>query len=255
MPWRGVFVVCALFGVGIALWSLRMPETLPAAERQPLNVRQVGIAARVIATNRVSLYYTIALMAMFGVFSSYLASSERIVGDVFHHRPLFPLVFGGAAVMMGLASLITGRSVERIGLERMISGVLATYALASVVLVVLARSSSGVPSFVPYIVVLTVVIAAQQVLSSTMSAAAMVPTGHIVGTAAALFAMSSIAAGAIVGAIIDQRYDGTVTPFSTAQVIAAAVVVVLALAARRVNREPRSTDAGGRPDGARLPVP
>ena len=254
VPWRGVFVVCALFAAGIALWSLRMPETLAVAERQPLNVRQVGIAARVIATNRVALCYTIALMAMFGVFSSYLASSERIVGDVFHHRPLFPLVFGGTAIVMGIASVVTGRSVERVGLERMINGVLVTYALASVALVVFARSSSGVPSFVPYIVVLTIVIAAQQVLSSTMSAAAMIPTGHVAGTAAALFAMSSVAAGAVVGTIIDQRYDGTVTPFSTAQVSAAAIVVVLALVARRVKREPRPTDAGGPADRSRLPV-
>ena len=76
-------------------------------------MRAGAVRARVIATNRVALCYTIALMAMFGVFSSYLASSERIVGDVFRHRPLFPFVFGGTAIVMGIASVVTGRREPR----------------------------------------------------------------------------------------------------------------------------------------------
>ena len=28
MPWRGTFVICAVFGVAIAAWSLTLPETL-----------------------------------------------------------------------------------------------------------------------------------------------------------------------------------------------------------------------------------
>ena len=38
MPWRGTFVVCAAFGAAIAVWSLRLPESLPVDRRQPLQL-------------------------------------------------------------------------------------------------------------------------------------------------------------------------------------------------------------------------
>ncbi|MGZ4740517.1 MAG: MFS transporter, partial [Ilumatobacteraceae bacterium] len=90
MPWRGTFVVCAAFGAAIALWSLRLPETLPVDRRQPLQMRQVWIVTAAMARSRAALLYTLASVAIFGAFSSYLASSERVVDEVFHRRSWFP---------------------------------------------------------------------------------------------------------------------------------------------------------------------
>ena len=68
----------------IALWSLRLPETLPVERRQPLQIRQVGIATMAMVRSRAALLYTLCSVAIFGAFSSYLATSERVIGDVFH---------------------------------------------------------------------------------------------------------------------------------------------------------------------------
>ena len=73
MPWRGTFVICAGFGVAIALWSLRLPETLPVERRQPLQLRQVSVATMAMVRSRPALVYTLCSVVIFGAFSSYLA--------------------------------------------------------------------------------------------------------------------------------------------------------------------------------------
>jgi DHA1 family bicyclomycin/chloramphenicol resistance-like MFS transporter len=227
MPWRGTFLVCAGFAVLIGLWSLRMPESLSPANRQRLDVRQVGIAASAIGRHRTSLAYTLALTALFGVFSSYLASSERIIGDVFHHQSWFPYVFGGTAVAMGLTTLLVGPSVERIGIDRLIGIALSIFAGASVVLYAVSRAGKGHPNFWLYLAVLTVVLAGFSLLNSNLNAAAMTPVGHVAGTAAALMATSSTAVGAIVGSRIDGAFDGTANPLSLAFAVAGCVALLL----------------------------
>lgn len=79
LPWRSVFMVCAIFGVALAAWSMRMGETLPVDQRQPLDIRQVWVATKAIVASPSALAYTLAMLPLFGAFPSYLASSERIV--------------------------------------------------------------------------------------------------------------------------------------------------------------------------------
>ncbi|MDP9465566.1 MAG: MFS transporter [Actinomycetota bacterium] len=233
MPWRGTFVVCAAFGVAIALWSMRLPETLPVDRRQPLHFRQVWVASAAIARSRAALLYTLASVAIFGSFSSYLASSERVIDEVFHRRSWFPFIFGGTAILMGVGSMAVGRTVERIGLGRLIRWSLMAYTAAAVAMYALSRSADGHPSFWPFLILLSLVLVGHNVLFSNLNAAAMMPVGHVAGTAAAVYATVTTAAGAVVGSQLDQAFDGTVNPFSLAFAVAGVVALGMVLALRR----------------------
>jgi DHA1 family bicyclomycin/chloramphenicol resistance-like MFS transporter len=233
MPWRGTFVICAVFGAVIALWSLRLPETLPVERRQPLQVRQVGIATMAIVRSRAALLYTLSSVAIFGAFSSYLATSERIIGDVFHRPSWFPYVFGGTAIMMGISSMTVGRNVGRIGVDRLIRWAVMAYTTAAVAMYVLSRASDGQPSFWPFMILLTLVLIGYNVLLSNLNAAAMVPVGHVAGTAAAVYATVTTAGAAVVGQRFDRAFDGTVNPFSLAFAIAGVLSLGLILTLRR----------------------
>lgn len=232
MPWRGTFVVCAAFGVAIALWSLRLPETLPVDRRQPLQLRQVWVASAAIVRSRAALLYTLASVAIFAAFSSYLASSERVIDEVFHRRSWFPFIFGGTAILMGVGSMTVGRNVERIGLDRLIRWSLMAYTAAAVAMYALSRSAGGRPSFWPFLILLALVLVGHNVLFPNLNAAAMVPVGHVAGTAAAVYATVTTAAGAIVGSRLDRAFDGTVNPFSLAFAVAGIVALGLALGLR-----------------------
>ena len=230
MPWRGTFVVCAGFGMVLALWSLRLPESLPVERRQPLQLRQVGVATMAIVRSRAALLYTLASVAVFGSFSSYLATSERVIDEVFHRRSWFPFVFGGTAILMGAASMAVGRSVERIGLDRLIRWALFGYTISAVVMYAVSRGAGGRPNFWPWIALLAIVLVFYNVLFPNLNAATMIPVGHVAGTAAAVYATVTTAAGAVVGERLDKAFDGTVNPFSLSFAIAGLVALGLVLA-------------------------
>ncbi len=232
MPWRGMFVVCALFGVAIAGWSLRLPESLPVERRQPLQLRQVWIATVAIVRSRAALLYTFASVAIFAAFSSYLASSERVVDEVFHRRSWFPFIFGGIAVLMGAGSMLVGRNVERIGLDRLIRSSLIAYTAAAVAMYSVSLGAGGHPSFWPFVLLLAMVLVGHNVLFPNLNAAAMMPVGHVAGTASAVYATVTTAAGAIVGSRLDNAFDGTVNSFSLAFGIAGVVSLAMVLALR-----------------------
>jgi DHA1 family bicyclomycin/chloramphenicol resistance-like MFS transporter len=233
MPWRGTFVVCAAFGAAIAVWSLRLPESLPVDRRQPLRLRQVWVATAAIVRSRPALLYTLASVALFGAFSSYLASSERVIAEVFDRRSWFPFIFGGTAVLMGLGSMAVGRNVERIGLDRLIRLSLVAYTTVAVAMYALSLSAGGRPSLWPFLILLSLALVGHNVLFPNLNAAAMEPVGHVAGTAAAVYATVTTAAGALIGSRLDSAFDGTVNSFSLAFAVAGVVSLVLVLAVPR----------------------
>jgi len=93
--WRvifAVFVACALLA---GLWATRLPETLPQERRIALNLATLAGAAKAVVTSRFAMGLTIARMAVFAFFASYLASSQVIIDDVFELGDWFPLILGG----------------------------------------------------------------------------------------------------------------------------------------------------------------
>ncbi len=214
--WRALFVVCAAFGVAIFWWQARLPETLHVDDRQPMRLGQVWVAAKAIARNRTALGYTLGTLPLFGVFASYLASSERLVGKVFDRPSLFPYVFAFTALSMGAASLFIGKNVERIGMHRMIRYIFAIYVVVTGLCLAIVRMGHGKPNFWLFFAVFTLVLMAHNSLFPQLNSGAMMPVGHVAGAAAAIMGTTSNLVGAVVGALIDHSFDGTVNPLALA---------------------------------------
>jgi DHA1 family bicyclomycin/chloramphenicol resistance-like MFS transporter len=77
---------------------------------------------------------------------------------------------------------------------------------------------------------LAIVLVFYNVLFPNLNAATMIPVGHVAGTAAAVYATVTTAAGAVVGERLDKAFDGTVNPFSLSFAIAGLVALGLVLA-------------------------
>ncbi len=191
-----------------------MPETLNEENRVPLEFKKIWAAGRYVVGNRQTLGYTLALTALFGVFSSYLASSELIVSEVFDRAPYFPFVFGGLAAVMGVAMLLNGTVVGKLGVRRMVHSVMFGYLAWAGVLTVTAVAGGGTPPFWPFIGGLAVMLALYALLFPNMNTIAMDPMGSVAGTAAAVIGSVSIAGGAILGSFLDRSIEGSVTPLA-----------------------------------------
>jgi DHA1 family bicyclomycin/chloramphenicol resistance-like MFS transporter len=221
--WRWVFAFFVGAAILAAIWSTRLQETLPKERRIPLNLGRLLGAAKVVVTSRFAMGFTIAQMAVFGFFASYLASTELILEDVFGLGEWFPVVFGGASLMLGAAMLFNPRLIDRFGLRRMVRYALIGYLAASILFATIAITTGGHPPFWLYLVGVLPILVAHSFVMPNLNSAAMMPMGRVAGTAAAIIGSIATLGGALIGASIDAAFDGSVTPFALAGVLVCAV--------------------------------
>jgi MFS transporter, DHA1 family, multidrug resistance protein len=212
--WRWVFGVCVVAAGVMAVWALRLPETLHPDHRLELKFGRVLRAARYVVSNRRTAAYTLAQTALYGVFTSYLASSEIIFGETFGRPEAFPYIFGGLAGTMGVAMLVNARIVSRFGTTRLAHGVLVSYVLAATALAALAQQTDGRPPLWAFILGLAVMLSAQALIIPNFNSIAMTPMGAVAGTASSVIGATQIAVGAFLGSFLDRAFDGTVRPLS-----------------------------------------
>ena len=212
--WRWVFGFCVLAALVVAIWSLRLPETLRPEFRRDLRLSSLVQGAPAVLGNRQTLATTLAITALFGVFTSYLASSEIIINDVFGMGEQFPLVFGGFAVVLGAAMLANAHVVGRVGVGRMVRAVLPVYVTVAALIVVMAVASGGHPPFSAFAPVLALLLAGHSLLIPNLNTLAMDPMAAVAGTASAVIGTLSTAGGAAIGWLIDRSFDGTIIPIS-----------------------------------------
>lgn len=213
--WRWVFGVCALLVGVMAVWAIRLEESLDPADRRELRMSRVWEAARLVVTNRLTMSYTLALTALFGVFISYLGSSEIIFGEVFGMVEEFPLIFGGVAAVMGGAMLANALVVRRFGTRRMAHGILVVYVVGAVAFLGMAHLTGGRPPLALFLVGLVMMLACHALLIPNFNTIAMDPMKHVAGTASAVIGTLSTAGGAMLGAVLDRSFDGTILPLAT----------------------------------------
>ena len=214
VSWRWLFGVCVLAALIVAVWARRLPETLQPERRRPLGLGHVARAARVVVSNRQTVAYGLGMTALYGVFSSYLGSSEIIFGEVFDMAAAFPIIFGVLAAVMGGAMLTNAKVVGRFGTRRFAHGVLLGYVAAAAVLVTLALVTGGRPPLVLFLVGLAVMLSSHALLIPNFNTIAMDPMGAIAGTASSVIGAVQVAGGALLGAVLDQAFDGTILPLS-----------------------------------------
>jgi DHA1 family bicyclomycin/chloramphenicol resistance-like MFS transporter len=219
-PWQTLFWLCVGYVAVIAVWTMRLPETLHAEHRLELRFDGIVRAARIVFGNRRTMAYTGAITVTFAALVSYLATSELIVEDVFGLGDRFPLVFGGLAAVMGVAMLTNASLVERLGARRMVSWLLWGYLGAATVLAALSIAGGGAPPFWAFVLPLAAVLVMNAFLFPNLNTLALEPMGEVAGTAAAIIGTIQTGGGALLGSFIDRAYDGSTTPLAVGFVLA-----------------------------------
>ncbi len=239
-PWRVIFLVLAAYGLAMLAWSwLRLPETLHPEYRRSLRWSEIASGIGETLGERQSLGYTIALTAIFGALTAYIASIQQIVFDVFRAPDAIALVFAVIAAPMALASWLNARIVERFGLRRVgHSGVIA-FAAISVLHAVVAMSINE-PLWM-FAMIQSAAMASFAFSSSNLSTLAMEHMAAIAGTASSVQGVIGTIGGAIIGLFIGQAFDGTQLPFliGMAGCGGAALMLTLITERGRLMHDPR----------------
>lgn len=213
-PWRGVFLVGALFVAGVAVWTTRLPETLAPENRIRINRTDVVRSLRTVVRSRETVGFTVVLTIAFGSFTAFLGSSEIIIREIYDLEAWFPLIFGGAASVMGLVLLRNAALVSHWGSRRIAHTAVVGYVTGGGLLLAIGLATDGTPPLWAFLAGLGLLFIPFALLIPNINALAMQPVGDVAGTAAAFIGFISTAGGATIGAIIDQSFDGTVMPLA-----------------------------------------
>ena len=211
-PWRAIFVVLAVYAIGMLAWSwVRLPETLHPEYRRSLKWREMGSAMIETVRERQSLGYTLAITVSFAGLVAYISSIQQIIFEVFKAPQLIGLVFAAIAAPMALASYGNSRIVERFGLRRV--GHVSALLLALVTAVHAAIALSGHETLLVFVVMQGLTMACFAFTSSNFGTLAMEHMAPIAGTASSVQGVIGTLGSAALGFAIGQAYDGTALPF------------------------------------------
>lgn len=210
-PWQWTFGILSIGGVIMLIWiQIRLPETQPIENRQPLSVQQIGRSYAQVVTTPVTFGYMAASGVIFGSLFSFIAASEQIFRDVFNQGEFFTLWFAGIAGSLAIANLLNARIVEHVGMRRISHTVLVAFIALSLLNAVLMVSLDE--PFWLFIPLFCLTFGCFGMMGSNFSALAMEPLGKIAGTASAAYGFATSTVSSAFGYLVASQFNGSVVP-------------------------------------------
>jgi DHA1 family bicyclomycin/chloramphenicol resistance-like MFS transporter len=225
--WRSVFWAVTLAAVlGVALLATSLPETRPPAERVGSSVKSALAAYGLLLRDR--HFLGLVFIGSFGIssFFAYLANSPFVMIDHFGLTPRqYSIAFGvNAASFIGVSQL-TGRLVDRFGLNAVVKVAVVGY--AAVMVLLLAVNLLGVDRLDVLIGMMLIGFGFLGLVVPTTAVLALDAHGSIAGTASALMGTLQFVTGAVVMAVVGLFVDGTARPMLAGIAICAMAALVL----------------------------
>ncbi|MEV6049451.1 multidrug effflux MFS transporter [Streptomyces sp. NPDC052107] len=224
--WRGVFVVLTVVGVLLAalVW-LRLPETLPPAERHDGGVGAALRAMRGLLADLPFTGYMLAGGFAFAALFAYISASPFVIQEIYGASPqTFSLLFGLNSVGLVAAGQVNGKLlVGRVALEKVLACGLAVIVLAATALLLMSTGALGEVGLPPIAAALFVLMSAMGITLPNAQSLALLRTRHAAGSASALLGTSSFLVGAVASPLVGVAGEHTAVPMAVVQLAGALV--------------------------------
>jgi len=231
--WRMVFLTPPLFAVIVFLWSLRLEESLPREHRISLSWINISQTVRKVISNRVFLRYTGITTVLFTALSSYVASSEHIVGEIYGRPKLFAWIFASMGLLMAFCTLMNSRLSSRYGARRTIRWLLIIYTLVGGLLLLLTSTLGDPPGMPLFFVAVAILMGINLAVEPNSSALAMEPMGNMAGMASSVYGTCFFFIGSAMGSVISHLLVSGVFPLVLSYFVIGLIAVLLVFSDRR----------------------
>ncbi|WP_047195048.1 multidrug effflux MFS transporter [Caldimonas brevitalea] len=212
--WRQIFTLYMVYALLLTAWLfLRLEETLAPEKRVPFTPADFARGFKEVLHNRTTLYCTFCIGLFFGGFIGYLNSSQQIFQVQFGTGKMFAVYFGMLALILGSASLINSRVVEKFGMHHICSRATLAIVVASAVFLGV-HAVMAIPLWI-FLIYASVLFFCFGFMFGNLNAMAMEPMGHLAGIAAAIIGMVSSMMSISIGTFIGQLYDNTLVPLAS----------------------------------------
>lgn len=209
--WHYIFAFMAAGGMlAIGWFGARIPETLTADMRRPFSLASIADGFRVVVTNRLSVWYTLATTFVMAALFGFINTVQQIYVGIYGLGVWFPAVFALVAGFMSAASFMNSRIVARIGMRRVSHAAILVFLVTSIVLWMM--SLAGEVPLPLFLALFVVAMSAFGVITANFSSIAMEPLGRLAGIASSVQGFIQTFGAALLGAAIGQSFDGTITP-------------------------------------------
>ena len=211
--WHVIFLVISIYAFfATVLVVLYLPETLGTERRRPFTIKGIAASFAIVLGNRTALCYALAISFIFGARFGFINSAPQVMVGVFGLGHYFPLVFACFAGLMAVASFVNSRLVGRYGMHRVSHIALLLFVAASALWALF--SAAGFLPFWLFAILYGSAMFQFGLIGANFNAMAMEPLGHVAGTASSVIGFMQTIGGALIGAMIGQAFDGTVTPLA-----------------------------------------
>jgi DHA1 family bicyclomycin/chloramphenicol resistance-like MFS transporter len=225
--WQAVFLTPPFFAVVFFVWSLRLSESVPAVDQSPSGIKSLIQSLRLVYSNRVFVRYSAITTILFGAFSSYIGSSERMVGTLYGRPSLFVFIFASIGLTMTIFTFLNARLVARIGAKRTVRMLLSLYLVVASLLLGLTLFLKEPPGLFIFFAFVALLQGINVAVEPNSSALALEPMGARAGMAASIYGTSYLVAGSLMGSLIDRLLVDSVVPLTVAYFVGGLVAVVL----------------------------
>ncbi len=210
--WRMVFLTPPLFAVLVFAWSLRLRESLPKDRRSELNFHSVLASVKRVLGNSVFRRYTAITTFLFSALSSWVASSEHIVGEIYKKPQLFTWVFSGIGLWLAVCTLTNSRLSQRFGARRTLLWLLVCYMIVATVLLGATLLFGNPPNMILFVVAVGLLLGVNLAVEPNSSSLAMEPMGSMAGLASSIYGTCFFFAGAGLGSLMSALMKISVLP-------------------------------------------
>ncbi|KQS72904.1 MFS transporter [Rhizobium sp. Leaf371] len=230
--WHMIFLVISVYAfVATVLVMIYLPETLATDRRRPFTIKGISASFAIVLGNRTALCYALSISFIFGALFGFINSAQQVMVGVFGLGNYFPLVFACFAGLMAVASFTNSRLVGRYGMHRVSHIALLLFVVASAFWALF--SAAGFLPFWLFAILYGSAMFQFGLIGANFNAMAMEPLGHVAGTASSVIGFMQTIGGALIGAMIGQAFDGTVTPLAFGFLAVAIIGLFFVLLAER----------------------
>ncbi|MDB4837339.1 multidrug effflux MFS transporter [Marinomonas sp.] len=222
--WRVIFEVYIAYTLLLGLWVFfRLKETLPVSNRIPFSKKGFYDGFKEVLTNRITASYTVCMGLFFGSFIGYINSSQQIFQIQFDTGNMFSVYFGLLALVLGFASLMNSRIVEKYGAKTIAFKSMCVIVGASTIF--LALHAFVAISLWLFLIYAAVFFFCFGLIFGNINALAMEPMGHVAGIASAIIGSVSSIMSMVIGTVVGQMYNNTLIPMSAGFIIMGSIAV------------------------------
>lgn len=234
--WKAIFYMQLLFALIVALWFWkRQKETLKPEYKVSFSIKLFIDGTKEFVKHKETIAFTMISGLITGAFLVYLSASQHIFENQYALKEVFPYIFAGLSISIGLSTFLNGTLVLRFGMRKLSFMALITFCVIAVLYVIVFWSSNN-----PNIYVLIAFLFAQFFCLGFMwgnfRSIAMEPIGHIAGIGAAINGFVSTLLSIPIATLVGYYVKDTVWPMFLGLAICGIGSLIIFILSKRIKK-------------------